>query len=174
MTVFSLLIGVSAVIFAVCALYLPGIKARRTVASVNLASLLAGAALLAAASVQSRRAAALTDNADLLAWAEDAFVLWIRFGSIFTAAVGGALFLAALIRHRMRRVRALAGCACTVLILLAGSAYAVLCASETVDPSAWVRLSTLGLAWLSTAWSAVDLWRGERCGSLKTLIAKNK
>jgi len=157
-------IGALAVLFTAGVLILKNKPARRILGGVNLAMLPAGAACLAASAAQSRTAEALTGSADLRAWAADAFTLWLRWGGAFTASVGGVVLLAALIGHRMRRVRALAGCAGTVLILLTGSAYAVLCSGEAVDPSAWVRLAAAGMACLSTAWSAVDLWRGERRG----------
>lgn len=114
-----------------------------------------GAAMLCAALLFSHDAAAVGGETE--AWARDAFGLWARMAGVFTAAAGGALLLAALIRHKMTRTRT-AVFACGALILLgAGYAYAATCRSSDVDAGFWALVYTLGCAALLGAGNAVDL-----------------
>lgn len=157
MTILSLLIAALAAAFTAGVLYVRNKTALRALLIANIAVCAAGAAMTAASLLLAGQAQTRTDNADQLSWAADAFSLWLRWGGGFTAAAGGTVLLAALIRHSMGRVRALTGCAAVWLILLAGSAYAVTCEAEAVDPSRWVELSCCGFAALAAAWSIADL-----------------
>ena len=133
------------------------VKGKRGKAAVLIAhgaAVLLGAVLLASALALAGNAAGGT--AEEQAWAADAFRLWIRAGGIFTAAVGGVLLLAALLRHKMIRIRAMAGGAASLVLLFFGGFYGVICVGESVNPAVWVWLSTAGCALLISAGGLAD------------------
>lgn len=160
MTLFFFLIALTALTFALGVRHAHGKALRRGLLLANIAAAAAGAVLLTASIVLAERAQGTADvSPDLLSWAADAFSLWLRTAGIPSAAVGGTLFLASLIRHKMERARAVSGCALVWLLLLVGGAYASICTGTALDPSPWIRLCTAGLALLVTAWSIPDLAR---------------
>lgn len=141
----------------------------RTLLWVNITGTVTGAVLLAVSLCRAANAPAQTDSADLLAWAQDAFALWLRCGGIFAAVTGGMALLAALIRHTMVRARAIVGCAASWILLMTADAYAIMCTGKTPDPSRWVLYSGAGLALLAMSWGIPDL-----AARLKTEQTKKK
>ena len=158
MTLFFFLIALAALWFSIGACAARRKPALRVLLIANCAAVAAGAVLTGVSLLLVAGAADTPDvSPDLLSWAADAFSLWMRSAGIVSAAVGGVLLLSSLIRHKMKRIRAIAGCALVWLLLLIGGAYAVTCVGTDVDPSLWIRLCTAGLSLLVTAWSIPDL-----------------
>ena len=120
----------------------------------HAAVVIVGAVCLGVSLVLAENASGGT--AEQLAWAADAYALWLRMGGIFTAAAGGVILLASLIRHKMVKIRALAACAASLMLLFFGGCYGVICIGEAVDPSGWVWLCAAGYAGLMHLGGAVD------------------
>ena len=129
-------------------------RARTAVLCAEAAWVLLGAVCLALSFAMANGASGGT--ADERAWAADAFALWSRIGGITTAVTGGILLCAALIRHERERTRAFVGCMSSLVMLLCGGCYGVLCVGEGIDPSLWVWMSALGMAGLLRIGAAVD------------------
>ena len=158
MTVFFFLIALTALCFSVGAVFARQKPVLCVLLIANIAAAAAGALLTSVSMILVAKAADMPDvSPDLLSWAEDAFALWFRPAGAVSAVVGGTLLLASLIRHKMKRVRAISGCALVWLLLLLGEAYAATCVGTVLDPSLWIRLCTAGLALLVTVWSIPDL-----------------
>lgn len=138
---------VAAVEIALCtATFLAKTKRSRTIVLwLARAAVLAGALCAAVAVVLASR---MTADAETLAWARDAWTLWLRAGGVFTLVVGGITGAAALIRHKLVSVRRIAAAAGSLLLLLLGRAYASICRAEAVDVLTPVVLWTVGCALL--------------------------
>ncbi len=136
--------GITVIMLSALRFRVRGKRGKRAVMLGHLVMVLAGALCLLISGILAGNVSG--GSADQLAWASDAYWLWMRSGGIFTAAVGGVILLASLIRHRMVRSRALAGCAASLVLLFFGGCCGVICVGEAVDPSPWVWLSTAGYA----------------------------
>ena len=148
------LTGIGCVSLPVSRFAVKGKRGKAAVLIAHGAAVLLGAVLLIFALLVADNAAGGT--ADERAWAADAFRLWIRVGGSFTAVVGGVLLAASLIRHKMVKIRALAGCASVLVLLFFGGSYGVICIGESVNPAVWVWLSTAGCAALMNAGGLAD------------------
>ena len=158
MTLFFFLIALAALCFSIGAVFARRKPVLRVLLIVNIAAVVTGAVLTAVSLILAAGAADTPDvSPDRLSWAADAFSLWLRSAGIVSAVAGGTFLLASLIRHKMKRIRAIAGCALVWLLLLLGEAYASTCVGTVLDPSPWIRLCTAGLALSVTAWSIPDL-----------------
>lgn len=158
MTLFFFFIALAALCFSIGVCSARRKPVLRVLLIANCAAVVAGTVLTVVSRILAAGASDTPDvSPDLLSWAEDAFSLWFRSAGTVSAVVGGVLLLASLIRHKMKRIRATAGCALVWLLLLIGGAYAVTCVGTVLDPSPWIRLCTAGLALFVTAWSIPDL-----------------
>ncbi len=111
--------------------------------------LTAGVACLIAAHIRLTAIFANTSLSDSFrAWAADAYTLWVRTAGIFTAGIGGAILLAALIRHKMVRTRAAVGAAASAVVLIFGALYAVTVENASADLCTPIYLFSLGCACL--------------------------
>ena len=158
MTFLLIAAGVLLLLPAAGCLFVRDRRALRGLAWGSLGLNAAGAALIVAALILFARANRLTENAELLRWAEDMFRIWLRYGGGFSAVVLLCTVSAVLIRHKLRTVRTLGAAAAGLLVLIVGAAYAVLCEAETVNPALWVRLSTLGFAGLVQLCCTLELF----------------
>ena len=130
------LTGIGCVSLSVSRFAVKGKRGKAAVLIAHGAAVLLGAVFLVLALALADNAAGGT--AEERAWAEDAFRLWIRVSGCFTAVVGGVLLFAALLRHKMVRVRALAGGTASLVLLFFGGCYGVICIGEGVNPAVWV------------------------------------
>ena len=148
------LTGIGCVFLPFSRFALKGKRGKAAVLIAHGAAVLLGAVLLTAALLLADNAAGGT--AEERAWAADAFRLWMRVSGCFTAVVGGVLLMAALLRHKMIRVRALAGGTASLVLLFFGGCYGMICIGEGVNPAVWVWLSTAGCAALMNAGGLAD------------------
>ena len=147
-------LGIGSILAAVFRLTVHTRRGWTALLCAEAAMVLAGGCCLAASLVMA--SAPGEGRADQLSWAADAYLLWLRLGGISGAAVGGILFCSSLIRHRMERTRVLAGGIASVVMLLFGFSYGVICIGEAVDPSVWVWLSALGFTGLMRLFALAD------------------
>jgi len=156
--------GIFMIVLSVLRFRVRGKRGKWAVFMAHLAAVAAGAVCLILSGILAGNASGGT--ADQLAWAADAYALWMRAGGIFAAAVGGVLLIASLIRHKMVKVRALAGCAAVLVLLFFGGSYGVICIGETVNPAVWVWLGTAGYAGVlmtgGLADAGFDCWAARR------------
>ncbi len=117
---------------------------------------LGGVCLLLSVRLSARVLADAASDAAFCGWASDMLSVFQRAGGGFAAVTGGITLLAALIRHRMRRVRSGVMAAVSILFWFLGGAYAVMCETPAADLTTPVQLWTAGCALLLLTGSAVD------------------
>lgn len=93
---------------------------------------------------------------DYASWVRDAMSIALRVGGFLTLLIGGTVLVAALIRHPMVRIRSIVACCGTVLTVLLGRAYSVMCVTENASPASLIDLFTGGFAALMLLGSFCD------------------